>query len=239
MRLLALVLAGLWTVLVFSAAVVANLVTLGRLSHRTINLFAPIWGRGVLWLLGVRLTVFGREHLAREHAQVVLLNHASILDMPIIASVCPRNYTALAKAEFKRIPFFAACFRAFGFPFVERGNTEAARRSLAAAGAQVLRHQRSVIIFPEGTRTRDGRLQPFKMGAFHLALATRCPVLPVVVHGAFARSQPGSLKVVPGDVVMQILPPIATVAWTEAELRAQATALHDRFAAALDAGPPA
>lgn len=237
MSLLRVVLVALWTALVFSGAVIANLLTGGRRKHTLINTFAPLWGRPGLWLLGVRLRVIGREHL-QQRAQIVVINHASILDMLIAASICPHNYTALAKAEFQRIPFFGACFRAFGFPFVERGNTEAARASLRVAAAQVVEKQRSVIIFPEGTRTRDGKLLPFKTGAFHLALATRCPMVPIVFYGAFALSRPGSWRFRPGEVVAVIHPPMETAAWTEDQLRSEAAALHQRYADWLSQPPP-
>lgn len=227
----------LWSLLVFGCAFVSGLITLGFARDHLADFWAPKWGRGILWLAGVKLRLRGWEHLQARQARVVLLNHSSFLDMVCIGAACPPGMIALIKKEFAYLPIVNVGFWAAGQHFVDRNNRSKAIASVARLAKRLSTRGGSVVVFPEGTRSQDGSLQPFKLGAFHLLLQTQVPYVPVVIHGAHALSQPGRPWIQPGEVVMEAHPPRSTQGWTEAELRVRAAALRDEYAAWLAAGP--
>lgn len=229
----------LWSVLVLPVIVVSDLLTLHRTPHRWIEVYAGVWGRGMLWISGVTLRVIGAEHLQPRRSRVLVMNHSSFLDMQALAALNPPSATALAKREFFWIPLLGQAMWATGQVFIDRKNSTAARAGLARLAAAMAVAPRTVVIFPEGTRSRDGLLHPFKTGAFRLAAQTGAPILPVVLYGAYGLQRPQDLVPRPGALVMVIHPEIPTAGWTEDSLHARAEALHDWFQARIDEGPPA
>jgi 1-acyl-sn-glycerol-3-phosphate acyltransferase len=135
----------------------------------------------VLRLAGVRLEVHGREKIPADRAVVFMANHQSNADPPALtASLPPVLY--LAKKEAFRIPVLGPAMRLRGFIPVDRRNREQAARAIDEA-AEALRAGRSFLVFPEGTRSPDGRLQPFRKGVFVMALKAGAPIVPVSVSG--------------------------------------------------------
>jgi putative phosphoserine phosphatase/1-acylglycerol-3-phosphate O-acyltransferase len=120
---------------------------------------------------------------------------------------------------------------------VDRANRKKAVSSVKRLGADLRRHKLTTLIAPEGTRSRSGELQPFKMGAFHLALDTGAPIVPMVLHGVHMLMPPDDWRLRPGTVQVDVHPPIDTSGWVRDDLRAHANELNDRFAQWLDAGP--
>ncbi len=231
-------LAFLWTALTCSLGVVLALVTFGRINHRLINVVAWAWGAGLLLILGIRLRVVGREHIRERHSRVMVMNHTSALDMMAIGAINPPGLMALGKKEFVYVPFLGLAWWALGQAFVDRSNKKRAKRSLEKVTERVQREARSVVVFPEGTRSREGVLQPFKMGAFHLAMDTHAPLVPLVIYGAWERVRPDSLIVHPGEITVVIHPERSTEDWTSANMREKAQALHREYAQWLSEGPP-
>lgn len=229
----------LWSVLLLPIIVLCDLVTLHSRSHRWIEVFAGVWGRGMLWISGVRLRVIGREHLTPRRSRILVMNHSSFLDMQALAALNPPSVVALAKREFFWIPLLGQAMWATGQVFVNRRDPVSARASLDQLAAAMAHAPRTVVIFPEGTRSRDGLLHPFKTGAFRLALKTGAPLLPVVLHGAYARQRPQDLRPRPGEITLVIHPEISPLEWREDGLHAVADGLHGWFQARLDEGPPA
>ena len=229
----------LWSVLVLPLIVICDLITLHSLSHRWIEVFAGIWGRGMLWISGVRLRVIGREHLDPRRSRILVMNHSSFLDMLALAAVNPPSAMALAKKEFFWIPLLGQAMWATGQVFVDRSDHARARASLDRLAEAMAHTPRTVVIFPEGTRSRDGLLHPFKTGAFRLALKTGAPVLPVVLYGAYARQRPQDLLPRAGEIVLVIHPEISPGEWSEDGLHGVADGLHGWYQARLDEGPPA
>lgn len=227
----------LWSALVLPMVALSGLVTLGRASDRVMETWAGVWGRGMLGLGGVRLRVVGREHLSPRRSRILVVNHASFLDMQALAALNPPAVLPLAKREFFFIPLLGLAMWAAGVIFIDRKNGARARRGVDRLALEMRQKARTVLIFPEGTRSRDGRLQPFKMGAFRLALKTGAPILPAVLHGAYALQTPAEWIPRRGELVLELFPEIPTEGWAEGELHARAETLRAWYAERLRLGP--
>jgi len=202
---------------------------LDRYLHRVTRFVAG----GVLRLGGIHLRMKGGERIAERRMRLISLNHSSQLDLFIIAAILPPGGTGIAKREIYRIPVLGLAFFAFDVPTVDRDDAEAARLSLAAAAERIRRRRASVFVAPEGTRSPDGRLGPFKMGLFHLAAQTGAPIVPLVIRGA-ARCQPrGAILPIPGVVEVELLPEIDTTGWSEVDLHDKRDELRALYQAAL------
>ncbi len=168
--------------------------------------FRP-WARSIAWAAGVKVEVSGREHVDPNRAYVIISNHQSHMDVPVLGGYLPLKLTIIAKKELFRIPIFSHGMRAFGILEIDRSNRTRAIHTLEQA-AMILREKNtSVLTFPEGTRSADGRLQPFKKGPFALASTHRFPILPVTVCGTFPVLPRGKFWVKPGRVSLKIHPP--------------------------------
>ncbi|HEY4184640.1 MAG TPA: lysophospholipid acyltransferase family protein [Polyangia bacterium] len=167
------------------------------------------WSRILLWTAGVRLTVRIEGKLDPRQPYVFMANHLSTVDIWALFIAIPVGIRFIAKKQLGQIPLFGWAMAAGRFIFIDRKNPVAARRSIDLACARI-RAGSSVAIFPEGTRSRDGFLAPFKKGGFHLAVTAGVPVVPVAIHGAGDVMAPGRLLVRPGPVVITIGAPIDT-----------------------------
>jgi 1-acyl-sn-glycerol-3-phosphate acyltransferase len=164
------------------------------------------WGPMGLWLAGVRVEVV---QLAPppEGPAIFASNHESILDPWALFMAIPRSLRFVAKAELFRIPIFGWYLRLARFVSVDRKNHTRAVAALKAAG-QVVRSGTSLIVFPEGTRSVDGRVHAFKKGPFVLAEEAQVPVVPVTVVGAAALVRKGRMEVTPGTIRIAIGPAV-------------------------------
>lgn len=186
-------------------------VPLGLLvSSRWANVYVAVWWAKVLTrLAGVRVEIIGQDHVDPTQSYVLVANHQSAFDIPVIYGYSGLDLRWVMKAEIKWIPFVAAGCRAIGHVFVERGNTEQATAAINRA-VHKLQAGTGVLFFPEGTRSLDGQLLPFKKGAFRLALDQGWPVLPVTVVGTRDVLPPKRLSIRPRVVQLQFHPPIPT-----------------------------
>lgn len=170
---------------------------------------ARAWSKLVLTTGGVRVSAEQKVPLDRSRPYVFMANHASSVDIWALFVCLPVPIRMIAKQQLGRIPLFGWAMKAGRFIFIDRQNPAAARRSIAEAERRI-RTGCSVVIFPEGTRTRDGRLQPFKKGGFHLAQNAGVSIVPVAISGAGEVMPPGSLLMRPGRVRVTIGEPIPT-----------------------------
>jgi len=166
------------------------------------------WARAILRAAGVPVTTGGVENVRPDEPQIIVSNHVSWFDIFAIAAVLPLPFYFVAKKELERIPLFGAAWKAAGHISIDRSNRQKAIQSLRDAGEQVRRDRGSVIIFPEGTRSRSGRLQPFKKGAFSLALEAGVPIVPTVVTGSYDIMRPDSWTVHPQTVHLRFAEPV-------------------------------
>jgi 1-acyl-sn-glycerol-3-phosphate acyltransferase len=169
-----------------------------------------------LFLSGIRYTVTGREHLQRNRVAVYAVNHTSNVEPPILfdalSDLFPR-LRVLYKAELRKLPILTWAFDLAGFVPLERGNRDQSLPAIERA-AEALRDGNSFLIFPEGTRSRDGALLPFKKGGFIMALKAQAPVVPIAIDGARAAMRKGSPWIQPVVVRVAIGPPIETAGLT-------------------------
>jgi 1-acyl-sn-glycerol-3-phosphate acyltransferase len=155
-------------------------------------------------LSGVRIAIIGRDRLDPKQTYIFMSNHASDLDPPLLIPLLPRRTSVLVKKELFRTPVLGFAMRAARLVAVDRRNRDAAIASVRAA-AEVIRSGLNMTIFPEGTRSRDGRLLPFKKGPFYLALETGCPIVPVTILGTFEILPKGRFLMQPEKAVAQIV----------------------------------
>jgi len=181
---------------------------------RSCVVFERIVGVSCLWLIGCRLSVSGREHLDRGRPAIYVINHTSLIDLFIVARLIPGSAVGVAKKEIVRYPFIGQMYLLTGHFRLDRGRHGAAVASLKSLGVLVRTHGLSIVMAPEGTRARDGRLQPFKKGMVHLALQTGLPVVPIVLQGAHRVWRSDTLSLRGGQVTVAVLPAVSTAHWS-------------------------
>lgn len=166
-----------------------------------------IWSRCVCVLWGVRVKVRGRENIDSSTSYVFVANHQSAFDIWAIYGYLGHNFKWLMKKSLEKVPFIGSACRSAGHVFVDDANPRGVRQTIADA-EQRLRGGMSVVIFPEGSRSYDGKMNTFKRGAFLLAAEFNLPVVPVTIDGAFARMPRWTYNVTPGTIVVTIHKPI-------------------------------
>lgn len=191
---------------------------------------ARAWSGWVTSFAGVKIEVDNRAKLVADQPYVFVANHASSLDIWAMFLVIPRRMRMIAKKQLARIPLFGWGMWAGRFIFIDRQNGVAARRSIDLAGERI-HNGESVLLFPEGTRTRDGSLGPFKKGSFHLAVKAGVPIVPVALRGTRELMPRGSILLRAGTVKAIVGEPIATEGLSDEE---RAT-LNERVRAIIEA----
>jgi 1-acyl-sn-glycerol-3-phosphate acyltransferase len=155
---------------------------------------------------GIRVRIEGLEHIPQGHSCIFMSNHVSNLDPPILLPAIPGMASVFLKKELMRIPLLGTAMRMGKYVPVSRGNSRDEARKSVEAAADALRSGMHIFVFPEGTRSPDGKLLPFKKGAFFLAAETGAPMVPMVIRGTERMMSKGSLKIVPGEAVVRFLP---------------------------------
>ena len=173
------------------------------------RVFATTWARLVALLTPIRVTVEGAEHAERERSYVVASNHQSMWDIIVIYGFLRLDLKWVMKKELRRIPAIGIGCEKAGHIFVERQNPKQANQAIAAA-LERLGKGIGILFFPEGTRSDDGRLLPFKKGAFRTAIAQGLPLLPVTVTGTREILPSRTLALFPGTARLIIHEPIDT-----------------------------
>lgn len=161
----------------------------------------------VLKICGVKIKVEGLENVNEDEKYLIVSNHQSVFDIPVIGAALPLNMRIIAKKELSRFPFFGQMLMLYDFVFVDRNNQRKAIRDLKKA-ANLLKHY-SFLVFPEGTRSKDGYVGKFKTGAISLAFDGGVKVLPVALTGVNKIMKPGKLIVNKGTVDVKIFEPVS------------------------------
>lgn len=171
------------------------------------------WAALLLRANGVTVTAEGLDHLDPAGSYVFVANHTSIVDIWALLVALPNSFRYVAKREIQRAPILGKAMTSAGNIFIDRDNLKSSFSSYDEAAAR-LQLGLSAMIFAEGTRSRDGRLLPFKKGPFVLAIRAGVPIVPVRILGAFERNPKGALYVIPGRVVVRVGNPIGTAGMT-------------------------
>jgi len=182
MRALAfLLLAPIFTAVGFVVAFLA--IPLSPRSGRAAHAVARAWARGMLVAAGVVLEVEGAEHLAPDEPRVLVANHTSYLDIPAVLLAFPGQLRIVARKSLLWMPFLGWYLWLCGHLLIDREDPRQGLALFEHARLRMARDRLSVLVFPEGTRSRDGRLAPLKGGAFHLAASLAAPLQPVAIFG--------------------------------------------------------
>lgn len=166
------------------------------------------WARTVLRMAGARVRVEGHEAVGWDLPLVVVANHQSWFDVFALEAFLPGKVRFVAKKELSRIPIFGRAWQTCGHISLDRGDRTRAISSLDEAGRRVRDGSLTMILFPEGTRSWDGELQPFKKGAFVLAIKAGVPVVPVGIRGTRDVMPKGSFRIRPAEVRIRVGRPI-------------------------------
>jgi 1-acyl-sn-glycerol-3-phosphate acyltransferase len=177
-------------------------------SGETTRRLARFWGTRLCRTCGVDVLVRGGENVAWDEPIIVMANHQSYLDIPVLYTALPEPFGMLAKQELFRLPIFSAAMRGMRCIPIDRDNVRQSLASLRQAAHQI-RRGNSIVVFPEGTRSADGELQELKTGPFYLAEMARVPIVPVGIRGTADALAKDSLFVRPARVEVSIGEPIA------------------------------
>ena len=203
-----------WFIMV--TAVISTSVIICSFFSRTGNgphLLARFWANSILWVARAKITVSGAEKLDPDRSYIYMANHQSNADIPLLLGRLPVQFRWLAKAELFKIPIFGRAMRGVGYISIDRSNRKSAFESLERA-AQTIRNGTSVLIFPEGTRSRDGHMLPFKKGGFVLSVDSGVPIVPIIIRGTREIIPKGHFMIRPAPITMQILDPVETSGYT-------------------------
>ncbi|GAB4373298.1 MAG: lysophospholipid acyltransferase family protein [Deltaproteobacteria bacterium] len=205
-----LFLLGALTLVMGVPAILVALLLPGRAAKgRWFRIVSKSYSRIALSLFGIRLAMRGRDRVDPARPYIFMSNHVSHADSPALALTIPHPLHWVFKKELGKIPVFGWVLRSGGQVMVDRSSPEKAREALAEAMAG-LSGNNSILIYPEGTRSRDGNLQPFKKGGFWMAVSSGLPIVPVRVLGSHEIVAARTLRVRPGTITVEILHPIET-----------------------------
>lgn len=193
--------------------------------------YGKIWGRVALRLAGTRVEVHGADKIPQDSPLIFMGNHQSNFDILTLYAGLPHHFSWIAKKELFSIPLFGYAMKRAGYLPLDRSDGRRALKTMESA-AEKIRSGVSVIIFPEGTRSLDGKLIPFKRGGFLLAARAGVPIVPFTINGSASVNPPKQLKVRPGTITLRFGDPIST----EGATGKRRDDLIDRVRSAIESG---
>jgi 1-acyl-sn-glycerol-3-phosphate acyltransferase len=209
---------GLATLVIGLPAIVLGMLVPGQSRKgRVFRWVTKSYSRILLPVFGVTVETRGLSRVDRDAPYVFMSNHASHVDSLALAVSIPHPLHWVFKKELSKIPVFGWVLLSLGQIMVDRRNAVQSRSALTSATA-MLRGNDSVLIYVEGTRSKDGKLQPLKKGGFHIAVQAGLPIVPVRISGSHDIVPSGSLRVRPGHVVVELFDPVLTEGKTEADI---------------------
>jgi len=186
-------------------------------------------------VLGIRLEIEGLDRFGRKDAYVFMANHVSFLDGPLLFYVVPRLLRVIIKKSVFRLPVLGQGMRFVGFVPVDRKGIRGGKASIDLASRLMRERGYPFLIFPEGTRSRDGRIQPFRRGGFFLAIVAGAPIVPVSINGTFELMPKGSFIARRGTIRVVFHPPIAVDGYNRGNLEGLMAAVKAAIESGLDA----
>lgn len=210
-------------------------------AENNVHRVANIWGRLMLMLSSTKVEVIGDDNVLPGRPQIFMANHQSDFDILIALAHIPGQFRWLAKKELFAIPVFGRAMRGAGYIEIDRQDHKKAMESLETAALRI-REGKSVMTFPEGTRSRNGEIKPFKQGTFYLAIHSGVPIVPVSIIGSGEIMPKRSLKIRPGKIKMVIDKPVLTKNYTVESRRELIDKVREviieNYNAYLEAGKP-
>jgi len=190
-------------------SIVAILTSFFDREGRRVHKVASAWARGILFSSRITVTVEGLSHIDPNQSYIIMPNHMSNFDIPVLLAHLPVQFRWTAKKELFRIPIFGFALKRARYISIDRSILRSAIGSLDQA-AEKMQKGISVIIFPEGTRSLDGNLRSFKKGGFVMGVNSGIPILPIALHGTWEIMSKTGFRIQPGHAVLEVLPPITT-----------------------------
>ncbi|MGB7294726.1 MAG: lysophospholipid acyltransferase family protein [Candidatus Aminicenantales bacterium] len=169
-------------------------------------------------ILGIKVEVSGREHVDKRTPFIFMANHLSFIDGPLLFRLIPRPIRVILKKEVFRIPVIGQGMRFVGFVPVDRKGVRGGKKSIDHASRLMHEKGYSYLIFPEGTRSRDGRTQAFKRGGFFLAVESQAPIVPISIAGTYGLMPRGTIFPRRGRVEVRFHPPVPVRGYDQATL---------------------
>lgn len=182
--------------------------------HFSLKMARIFWSPMILLFSNVRLKVEGIEHVDFSKPHIFVANHQSFIDIPCIFNALPINLYFVGKNELKKMPFIGWYMAAMKMIFIDRSNKRKAIESLNKAG-DLIHNGKNVIMFPEGTRSKDGEIAAFKKGTFLLAEKAKVEIVPIYLHNAGKVWSSNSWKINGGEIILKIGKPISVETLTE------------------------
>ena len=201
-------------VLFLSITLILSVLTWRRWNLRLSGPILRRFGKLSLKILGVPLHLTNSWPFEEDEPRVVIINHQSTLDVLWFAAICPNRLGAIGKKELIWIPPMNIGWWSFRFFLIDRSNRESAIRTMKAATENTIKYKRSVSLAPEGTRSKNGHVLPFKKGAFHIALDAKIPIYPIVMCGAAEAMPKHTFWAYPRPISLRFLPPVSTENWS-------------------------
>jgi 1-acyl-sn-glycerol-3-phosphate acyltransferase len=184
-------------------------VALFRSNSRIIDWITRTWGASIVRAAGIELRTRNLELLDRNQRYILIANHYSYFDIPVIFAAIPQPIRFMAKVSLFKIPIFGWAIGRAGFIPIDRKNRRTAVKSFDLAAARI-RKGNTIVVFPEEGRSRERAMRPFQRGGFLLALKSELPIVPIAIDGTFDVMPAGRMRVKPGVVTVTATPPIPT-----------------------------
>ncbi|QSQ15200.1 lysophospholipid acyltransferase family protein [Myxococcus landrumensis] len=223
-KLFCILVAGVWTFVCFFLTLFTMVLTVN--ASRGLWVVRRLWSPVLVWAGGGKLEVLGQENVDPNRPTIYVANHQSTIDIPAHFMAVPVPFRYVAKEQLKWVPLIGWYLALGGHVFINRSNRSKAIASLDAA-AKKIRGGTSIFLYPEGTRSEDGRVLPFKKGPFALALKARVPVCPVTIEGSGKLMPKDSWNITPGPIRVKIGKPIDTTQFDEDDREGLARAVRD------------
>ena len=194
-------------------AIIAIIASFFSRTGNPVHIIARIWSKSILFVSGIKVDVEGLANIDPAKSYIYMSNHLSNFDIPVLLGCLPVQFRWLAKAELFKIPIFGRAMHGAGYVKIDRFNRESAFKSIDEVAAK-MKNGVSVMIFPEGTRSEDGDIKPFKKGGFIMAVDSGVPIVPVIVRGTRSIMVKDRWRIKPGNVTLSVKKPIDTTGYT-------------------------
>ena len=212
------------------------LVSLFDKNGKKVHFYAAVpWAKLILWSCGIKVRANGRENIDSQVSRIYMTNHQSYFDIFALLAYIPVHFKFILKKELMRIPLFGLAMRKAGYIAIDRDDPKEAVQSMRQA-AEKLKSGASLVVFPEGTRSIDGRLLPFKRGAFNLAIRTGSDIVPLAIRNSYLIVPKGSLKIDRGGFEIAIGKPIPTEGYTKKEISRIMDKVRESISGLLEEG---
>tara|TARA_B100000401_G_scaffold422336_1_gene349253 strand:- start:26 stop:742 length:717 start_codon:yes stop_codon:yes gene_type:complete len=200
----------LWTFLLGTLAIVLGFIDK---KGKLISFGIRCWSKILIFFSGVKIKIIGLENLKKDKNYIFASNHESNFDIPLIFSSINLHLVSIAKKELKKIPIFGWAMKSGQHIFIDRFNKIEALKSLKLAKNSIIKNPRSIIIFPEGTRSFDGKIKQFKKGGLSIAFDLEMDVVPIAVCGTRNVLKRGSIFIKPCPIQLRIGKPVNINQW--------------------------